>query len=112
MSCPRQHTFDPVQNQKPKMAPKSLLKTLKYKPQAQLNMDDPVNPDAEVIVYGQAPEASVPEPTVHELVAWADARAIQKNLPNGQPSEGWPARVAQMKKDGRLIKLDGLWYRR
>jgi hypothetical protein len=94
------------------MAPKSLIKTLKYKPQAQLNMDDPVNPDAEVIVYGHAPKAALPEPTVHELVAWADARAIQKNLPNGQPSEGWPARIATMKNDGRLIKLDGLWYRR
>ena len=94
------------------MAPKSLLKTLKYKPQVQLNMDDPVNPDAEVIAFGQAPKASLPEPTVHELVAWADARALQKNLPNGTPTEGWAARVATMKSDGRLIKVDGLWYRR
>jgi hypothetical protein len=94
------------------MAPKSLLKTLKYKPQTQLNMDDVVNPDAEVIVFGQAPRASLPEPTVHELVTWADARALQKNLPNGQPAEGWAARVNAMKLDGRLVKMDGLWYRR
>ena len=94
------------------MAPKSLMKTLKYKPQTQLTMDDPMNPDAEVIAFGQAPKAPLPEPTVAELVAWADARALQKNLPNGHPSEGWSARISAMKSDGRLVEMDGLWWRR
>ena len=112
MSVP--HTFDPIQNQNTNMAPKSLIKTLKYKPQTRLNMDDvPVIQDSGDLPQFVQNEAPVfPPPTPDELVAWAAARALQKNLPNGQPSEGWPARLLAMKSDGRLVEHNGVWYRR
>lgn len=98
------------------MAPKSLLKTLKYKPQVQLNVDeDPVNPEnLDTVVYGREPPAAprLPTPSLQELDAWARARALQTSLPDGQPSEGWPARIHQMIRDGRLVSSGGLWYRR
>ena len=96
------------------MAPKSLIKTLKYKPQTQLNMDDvPVIQDSGDLPQFVQNEAPVfPPPTPDELVAWAAARALQKNLPNGQPAEGWPTRLLAMKSDGRLVEHDGVWWRR
>ena len=112
------------------MAPKSLMKTLKYKPRTQLNMDDvPVVRDSGGLPqFVQAPvppphapeDTSTPDeegpvfppPTPEELATWSAARALQTSLPNGQPTEGWPARLLAMKSDGRLMEHNGVWYRR
>ena len=42
---------------------------------------------------------------------WAQARANQKSTRDGNPVEGWPARIQAMKADGRLVERNGLWYR-
>ena len=99
------------------MAPKSLIKTLKYKPQERLVVveDDVANPEnLDDVVYGRDPPGAprLPPPSHHELAAWARARAHQTSLPDGQPAEGWPARINQMIRDGRLYSLAGRWYRR
>ena len=96
------------------MAPKSLIKTLKYKPQTQLNMDDvPVVHDSGDLPQFVQNEAPVfPPPTPEELATWSAARALQTSLPNGHPTEGWPARLTTMKLDGRLMEHNGVWYRR
>jgi hypothetical protein len=99
------------------MAPKSLLKTLKHKPQERLVVveDDVANPEnLDDIVYGQDPPGAprLPAPSHHELAAWGRARALQTSLPNGNPTEGWPARIQQMIRDGRLVSMAGVWYRR
>jgi hypothetical protein len=96
------------------MAPKSLIKTLKYKPQTQLNMDDvPVVHDSGDLPQFVQNEAPVfPPPTPEELATWSAARALQTSLPNGHPTEGWSTRITTMKLDGRLMEHNGVWYRR
>ena len=96
------------------MAPKSLIKTLKYKPQTQLNMDAvPVVQDlGDLPRFAPTDTPVLTPPTPEELVTWTDARSLQKTLPNGNPEEGWPARFAAMQADGRLVEHNGLWYRR
>ena len=96
------------------MAPKSLLKTLKYKPQVQLNMDDVKSVEKETLGFWTRPVVVVPEPTPQELVKWAKARELQQVDEAGNPVEGWAARLAAMKLDGRLwySEEDGVWHRR
>jgi len=96
------------------MAPKSLLKTLKYKPQVQLTLEPPPAPEKERLAEWVRPKAQVPEPTPQELVTWAKARAAQMTDEAGQPVEGWPARIDAMKADRRLFYCedDGRWHRR
>jgi len=96
------------------MAPsKSLIKKLNYKPPKQLDINENFE-EVEVIKYG-APAVTKPEipfPTPEELRAWERARAKQKTLPNGQPAEGWAARLAAMEADGRLYRIGNKLYRR
>jgi hypothetical protein len=97
------------------MAPKSLLKTLKYKPQVQLNLDDiPVIIDKEKLSEWVKPKVEVPAPTPHEKLRWAAARELQKADESGQPVEGWAMRIELMKNDGRLwySEEDKTWHRR
>jgi hypothetical protein len=97
------------------MAPKSLIKTLKYKPQVQLNLDDiPVVIDKEKLTQWIKPKAVVPEPTPQELVTWARARELQRVDEAGNPAEGWRARIEAMKADRRLwySEEDQKWHRR
>jgi len=96
------------------MAPKSLLKTLKYKPQVQLTLEPPPAPEKERLAEWVRPKAQVPEPTPQELVTWAKARAAQRTDEAGQPVEGWAARIDAMKADRRLWYNEDtkLWHRR
>ena len=96
------------------MAPKSLLKTLKYKPQVQLNMDDLKSVEKETVGNWVKPKMEMPLPTPQELVKWAKARELQQVDEAGNPVEGWAARLATMKLDGRLwySEDDKLWHRR
>lgn len=98
------------------MAPKSLIKTLKYKPLPQLNLDDiPVIIDAEKLSQWIKPKVEVPVPTPHEELRWAAARKhLQQNDEAGQPVEGWATRIELMKTDGRLwySEEDKTWHRR
>ena len=77
-------------------------------------MDDvPVVHDSGDLPQFVQTEAPVfPPPTPEELATWSAARALQTSLPNGQPTEGWPARLLAMKSDGRLMEHNGVWYRR
>jgi len=101
-------------DQKYMMVSKSLLKTLKYKPTPKLTLEPPPVLEKEKLCEWVRPKTVVPEPTPQELVAWAKARAAQRVDEAGNPAEGWPARLARMKADGRLWynKEDGLWHRR
>jgi DNA-directed RNA polymerase subunit K/omega len=96
------------------MAPKSLLKTLKYKPQVQLNMDAPPPIEKATLGTWVKPKIEMPLPKPQELAVWAKARALQQENEAGQPVEGWPARIDAMKADGRLWYSpdDKLWHRR
>lgn len=96
------------------MAPKSLLKTLKYKPQVQLNMDDLKSVEKETVGNWVKPKMEMPLPTPQELVKWAKARELQQVDEAGNPVEGWLARINAMKADGRLwySEEDGVWHRR
>ena len=93
------------------MAPKSLIKLLKFKPVPTLQLDP--EPIAEAAVYATAPAAVWPPPsTSTERQTWASARSLQRADENGQPAEGWSARIAAMKKDGRLVERNGVLWRR
>jgi hypothetical protein len=96
------------------MAPKSLLKTLKYKPQVQLNMDDLKSVEKEMASIWVKPKMEMPSPTPQELVKWAKARELQCVDEAGNPVEGWAARIAAMKLDGRLWynEESKMWHRR
>jgi hypothetical protein len=96
------------------MVSKSLLKTLKYKPQVKLTLEPPPVPEKERLSEWVRPKTVVPEPTPQELVAWARARELQSVDEAGNPAEGWAARIAAMKADKRLWynEDDGLWHRR
>jgi len=96
------------------MAPKTLLKTLKYKPHPMLTLDVPEGVEKAVLGVWVKPKTQVPEPTPQELVAWAKIRARQDKDEEGRPVEGWVARIDSMKADGRLFysEEDGLWHRR
>lgn len=93
------------------MAPKSLIKFLKFKPAKTLQLEP--EPVAEAAVYVKAPAPVWPLPsTSNERQNWAAARALQRSDENGQPAEGWGARLAAMKKDGRLMERNGVLWRR
>jgi len=93
------------------MAPKSLIKFLKFKPAKTLQLEP--EPVAEAAVYVTAPSAVWPPPsTSTERQTWAAARALQRVDENGQPAEGWRARIDEMKKDGRLVERNGVLWRR
>jgi protein-disulfide isomerase len=97
------------------MAPKSLLKTLKYKPIPMLEMEVPEVVKIEKLAAWVSSKAVIPEPTPSERRAWEAARKhLQQNDEKGLPVEGWTARIELMKKDGRLwySEEDGLWHRR
>jgi hypothetical protein len=94
------------------MAPKSLLKTLKYKPIPKLTLDPPPVAEKETVSTWVKPTRVIPESTSQELEAWALARARQKSDEAGNPVEGWAARIAAMKADGRLVECDGAWRQR
>jgi hypothetical protein len=96
------------------MAPKSLLKTLKYKPQVQLNMETPPAVEKPTLSTWVKPKMEMPSPNPQELVTWAAARALQHEDEAGNPVEGWAARIDAMKSDGRLwySEDDKLWHRR
>lgn len=96
------------------MAPsKSLLAKIKVKPIKPLDLGDDIIDPPETIVYGQTVETVVlPPVTAKERAAWAKARALQRTDENGQPAEGWAARLAAMLKDGRLYEVNGRWYQR
>ena len=104
----------PIQNQTPNMAPKSLLKTLKYKPPVKLNMDDLKSVEKETVGNWVKPKMEIPLPTPQELIAWARARELQQVDEAGNPVEGWAARLATMKLDGRLWynEESKMWHRR
>jgi hypothetical protein len=93
------------------MAPKSLIKLLKFKPTKPLQLEP--EPVAEPAVYTTAPAAVWPPPsTSSERHIWDAARALQRTDENGQPAEGWGARIAAMKNDGRLVARNGVLWRR
>jgi hypothetical protein len=96
------------------MAPKSLLKKLKFKPLPQLVLDVPVVVEKEKLSEWVKPKPVIPEPTPQELVAWTRARELQKVDEAGNPAEGWRARIEAMKADRRLwyCEEDGMWHRR
>lgn len=96
------------------MAPKSLLKTLKYKSLPQLSLEPPPVLEKEKLSEWVRPKPQIPESTPQELVAWARARELQQVNEAGQPVEGWAARIAAMKTDGRLWYSEeyGTWHRR
>lgn len=93
------------------MAPKSLIKYLKFKPAPTLQLEP--EPVAEVAAYVTAPAAVWPPPsTTTERQTWVAARARQHSDENGQPAEGWGARITAMKNDGRLVERNGVLWRR
>jgi hypothetical protein len=96
------------------MAPKNLLKTLKYKPLPKLVLEPPPILENEKLPEWVRPRTVVPDPTSQELAAWARARAFQDVDEKGNPAEGWAMRIATMKADGRLwySEEDGVWHRR
>ena len=96
------------------MAPKTLQKLLKVKPVKPLQLDPDVDPNApEQIVYGNTrPEVVLPPVTASQRERWAKARALQRSDEHGQPVEGWAARIAAMKADGRLVEVNGSWRQR
>ena len=96
------------------MAPKSLLKTLKYKPQVQLNMDDLKPIEKETVGVWVKPKMKMPPPKPQELAAWARTRELQQVDEAGNPAEGWAERIAAMKLDGRLWynEESKMWHRR
>ena len=97
------------------MAPSQrLVKLLKIKPTKPLELepeDKPVLEEPEVapVLVGPAP---LPAVTEAERKRWAAARALQRSDERGQPVEGWAARIAAMKADGRLVERAGAWYQR
>ena len=96
------------------MAPKSLIKTLKYKPSPKLTLDVPEVVENKTLGVWTKPKPVIPEPTPQELVAWARARALQRTDERGLPAEGWASRIEAMKADGRLwyCEEDNKWHRR
>ena len=93
------------------MTPKSLIKFLKFKPAPTLQLEP--EPIAEAAVYAKAPAVVWPPPsTSTERQNWAAVRALQRVDENGQPADGWGARIAAMKKDGRLVERNGVLWRR
>jgi len=105
---------DPTQTKTYTMAPKNLMKKLKYKPQIQLNLDDVKSNEKETLGIWTKPIMAMPDPTARERAAWVETRTLQRSTEEGQPVEGWPARIAAMKADGRLryCDEDKLWHRR
>jgi hypothetical protein len=96
------------------MAPKTLIKRLKLKPVKPLALDPEVKPTVEEVV-ACAPmyqPVVLPSVTEKERQCWSKARALQRSDEHGQPAEGWAARIAAMKADGRLIERAGAWYTR
>lgn len=55
---------------------------------------------------------TLPPSTETERQTWAAARALQRSDDQGQPVEGWAARINAMKADGRLVKVGSAWYHR
>lgn len=101
----------PIQNQV-QMAPKSLVKLLKYKPTKPLELDPVEKPVLEERSVAFAQPVPLPPVTDAQRERWAKARALQQTDERGQPAEGWAKRIAAMKADGRLVERAGAWYQR
>ena len=63
------------------------------------------------VIVGAQPIV-LPSVTSGERQMWVAARSLQSVDENGQPVEGWPARIRAMMADGRIVKHAGAWYRR
>jgi hypothetical protein len=104
----------PILEHQTEMASQRLQKLFKVKPVKPLQLDPEVDPNApEQIIYGNTrPEVVLPPVTASDRKRWAKARALQQSDEHGQPVEGWAARIATMKADGRLVEVNGSWHQR